>query len=267
MKRGRSYIVSESAPKRIRIGKTGAPLAIDIANAYAARKRVNRRGYSSVARTRGAQVTGEMKYFEQEVSATALTASADWTVTEFDPNATATLFCPAVGAAINQRIGKACKVLKIKIRGNISVAAQTNQTATDAACMVRMLLVQDYQTNAAQAQGEQVMTAPTSATALVAVTSFQNINNFGRFRVLKDKTFTLGDPAISWDGTNIEQNGLIKPFKMTVKFRVPQIVRFNATNGGTVADIVDNSWHLIINTSSIALAPLLNYQCRVCYKE
>lgn len=255
--------------------------AYDVAKQYQDRKRrrilpgtsremyypKQRAGYSSVPRTRGAQVTGEMKYFDQEVSATALVASADWTVTEFDPGATGTLFVPVVGAAVNQRIGKACKVFKIKINGNISVPPQTNQVATDASCQVRMILVQDLQTNSAQAQGEQVMTAPTTATAALATTSFQNINNFGRFKVLKDKTFVLQNPSITFDGTNIEQSGLIKPFKIGASFKLPVQVRFNATNGGTIADIVDNSWHLIINTTSINLAPVISYNCRVCYKE
>lgn len=265
MKRGRSYIVSESAPKRIRIGRTGARLAIDVAAAAAARR--NRRGYSSVARTRGAAVTGEMKYFDSERTSVAITASTDWTASEYDPATLNTLFVPVVGAGVNQRIGKAVKVIKIKIKGLINIPAQTNQSAADVADVVRIALVQDCQTNAAQCQGEQVFTPPTSATAFQALCAFQNVDNFGRFKVLKDKLIRLPQPIIAFDGTNIEQVGIEIPFKFTYKPRVPIVVRFNATNGGTVADIVDNSWHILASATGVTCAQTIIYNCRTCYKE
>ena len=208
-----------------------------------------------------------MKYFDTELALTALTASTDWTGTEFDPTTFNTLFVPVVGAGINQRIGKGAKVYKIKIRGSIVCASQVDQTSADSGTQIRLLLVQDKQTNATQAQGEQVMTDPTAASAAVAVNSFQNIDNFGRFRVLKDKTIILDNSNLSWDGTNMEQAGQVRTFKINIRFKVPVSVRFNATNGGTVADIVDNSFHIIANASSTGLAPNITYQSRVCFKE
>lgn len=228
-----------------------------------------RRGYSTVPRTRGVYSRGEMKYFDTERSSTALTAAAAWAGTEFPPNVgTPTTLCvPTVGAAINQRIGRGIFVYKIKVRGQINVANLTNQTAGLSAANVRLLLVQDMQTNAAQAQGEDIMTAPTGATALLAVGSYQSLANFGRFKVLKDKTIMLQNPNAAFDGTNIEVFGIQKPFKFNIRFRKPVCVRFNATNGGTIADIVDNSWCIYANCSNIGLAPTITYQARVCYKE
>jgi len=85
--------------------------------------------------------------------------------------------------------------------------------------------------------------------------------------VLKDKIFIHQNPNMSYDGTNVEQAGLIKHFKWTIKFHVPVEIRFNNTNGGTIADIIDNSFHLIGTSTSIDLGPTLTYSCRVCYKE
>lgn len=241
---------SKSAKKRARTGRT------------------NRRGFSSVARTRGAAVTGEMKYYDTAVAATALAASAGWTGTEFDPAVEGTLCVPVVGAAVNQRIGKAIKIMKIKIRGTLSVAAQAGQVTGDTPTVIRLILHQDMQTNSTQAQGEQVMTA--AASAAVAVNTFQNIDNFGRFRVLTDKTITIENPNMAGEVgvPNIIQAGLSRNFKITHNFRKPVVVRFNATNGGTFADIIDNSFHLICNASNVsALAPNINYVARVCYKE
>lgn len=233
---------------------------------YLARKRT---GYSTVARTRGVYSRGEMKYFDTERSATALTAAAAWAGTEFPPNVgTPTSLCiPTVGAAINQRIGRAVHVYKIKVRGQINIPNLANQTAGLSAANVRLLLVQDMQTNGAQAQGEDIMTAPTGATAILAVDTYQSLANFGRFRVLKDKTIMLQNPNAAYDGTNIEVFGLQKPFKFNIRFKRPVCVRFNATNGGTIADIVDNSWCIYANCSNIGLAPTISYAARVCYKE
>jgi len=208
---------------------------------------------------------GEMKYFDTELDGTAVPSVAAWTGTEFDPTTFNTLCVPVVGAAINQRIGKAIKVLKIKVNAVLTCTAQANQTAGDAATKIRVILYQDKQTNAAQAQGEQVMTPSTAA--VNAPNVFQNIDNFGRFVVLKDKIITMENPSISWDGTNIEQSGLVKHLKFSIKFKEPVQIRFNATNGGSVADIVDNSFHIIANSSSAALVPAIAYVCRVCYKE
>ena len=145
--------------------------------------------------------------------------------------------------------------------------SQSRSRVADASSVIRLALVQDMQTNSAQAQGEKVFTPPATATASLAVESFQNIDNFGRFRVLKNKFFVFQNPTLSWDGTNMEQSGLVKRFKWTIKFRRPVQVRFNATNGGTIADIVDNSWHIMANNNSTDLTPYLLYNCRVCYKE
>lgn len=242
------------APRRATYASTGGSATF-----------VPRAGYSSVARTRGASVQGEMKYFDTEVAGGAIPSIAAWTGTEFDPTTFNTLCVPTVGAAINQRIGKAIKVMKIKINGIITVAAQSDAAAADGGSKVRLILYQDKQTNAAQAQGEQVMTPSTAAANAPNV--FQNIDNFGRFVVLKDKTIIMENPNLTYDGTNVEQNGILKPFKFTVKFKTPVQVRFNATNGGSVADIVDNSFHVIANCSSTGLLPNINYVCRVCYKE
>ncbi len=234
---------------------------------FTAREITARRGYTTVARTRGVYATGENKYFDTTKAATSLTASADWTGTEFDPATFLTLFVPVKGSAINERIGRMVKVKKVKVVGMISIAAQANQTVPDSACVVRLALVQDMQTNAAQMQGEQVFAAPGSASALNAVGSFQSLANFGRFRVLKDIKFTLQDPNISWDGTNMEQQGQARPFKLTYNFKTPQVVHFNATNGGTIADIVDHSWHVVANCSSAELLPAIVYEARVVYCE
>ncbi len=147
------------------------------------------------------------------------------------------------------------------------MAKQVDQTVPDAGVTIRMAIVQDMQTNATQAQGEQVYAAPTTASAFNAVAAYQSLDTLGRFKILKDVYFTMQNPNISWDGTNLEQQGLVRSFAHTVSFKRPVVVNFNATNGGTIADIVDNSFHVLATASNVDLVPTIVYQARVCYKD
>lgn len=230
--------------------------------------------YNSVPRSRGAAVSGEMKYFDTYVDAKQFVVNDTWSTSTIDPTLAPfagmnTLFAPTVGAGVNQRIGKGCKIMKIKIRGTISLATGTGGTAPPPGTVVRILLVQDKQTNAAQMAGSDLMTGTSGAGAMVAIQSFQNINNFGRFRVWKDKKFRFDSP--NYGGalpSSVTVGGAAQNFKMSLRFGTSGLeTRFNAGGAGTVADIVDNSFHIVGMASNNTLAPQITYYCRVCFKE
>lgn len=241
---------------------------------------VNRRGYGSVARARGAAVIGEMKYFDSNLTNTALVATTGtWPVgTMVDPTATINLgdiavvtplclFAPKVSAALNGRIGRKVKILKIKMTGLIQIPVQAAQATSDASTCARLILVLDTQTNSAQMTAAQLLQDADSATT--SFNSFQNVNNFGRFRVLKQKYFTFSNPNIAGSPTtgDLTQGSITYRWKINHKFKIPLDVMFNATNGGTVADIINNSLHLVCGANSIAMAPSISYYCRINYKE
>jgi len=240
----------------------------------------NRKGYSSVAATRGAAVTGEMKYFDTELTATALTlTTTTWPAgTMVDPSSTInlgsaavatplTLCAPTVGSGLNQRVGRKLSILKVKVHGNISVPQQATQAASDAATKVRVVLVLDQQTNAAQMTGASLFND--AGAAGTTLNSFQNPNFFGRFRVLKDKMIALSNLNLAGSptGGDVVQSGMKVNFKFAVNFKKPIVVHFNAANGGTVADIVDNSLHMVAAIDANQLAPTITYYARVCYKD
>ena len=162
------------------------------------------------------------------------------------------LFCPKVSAALNGRVGRNVKVMKIKISGHINVMPQGAQSTVDTGTVVRMLLVIDQQTNSAQMAASQLLNDGTAASNTIH--AYQNPNNFGRFRVLKDKRVTISDLNLAGSptGSDVIQGGKVIPFKFSHRFAQPLLVHFNATNGGTVADIVDNSFHFVIGCNSNA---------------
>lgn len=240
-----------------------------------------RKGFKSVPRARGAAVTGEMKYFDADYSpVAALTAvTTTWPAgTIVDPLTTINLgsaavanplclFDPTVGAGLNQRIGRKVKVMKIKLQGTFSVTAQAAQAAADSACKIRLALVQDCQTNAAQMTSAALFNDGTAASTVL--NSFQNPNNFGRFRVLKQKMFCISNLNLTGSPTTADviQTSYRLPFKFNVNFKTPVLVNFNATNGGTVADIIDNSFHVICGTDNAAYGTTISYYSRVAFKE
>jgi hypothetical protein len=235
-----------------------------------------RPGFYTVARTRGPYAKGEMKYFDTYLSDSAIDipASANWTGTEFDPQSTIdtapvatplNLCSPKQGAGVGQRIGREITIHKIKVRGTLSALPVLASASTIPDLSVRLLLVQDCETNAAQCQGEDVMEADSNK---IGWLSYQNIDKFGRFKVIKDKLYTLTINSIQREaGPVYTSTGARLNFKWNVNFKVPVKTRFNATNGGTVVDITTNSFHILANSNAVSPQCRIQYKCRVCYKD
>lgn len=224
-----------------------------------------RPGYPSVPRSRGASVTGEMKYFDSHKPETLVAVDRSWVASVYDPNPAHCLFSPVQGPGVDERIGKSVKVLKLKVRGTIICAAQEIGAIADAATKVRILLCMDKQTNAAQMLGSDLMT--TSIDDINGVNIFQNVNNFGRFNVLKDKTVIIDSPPITFSTDHIVQGGVKKDFKFSYSWPNALPIRFNGVNGASVGSIVDHSFHIVANVDNDQLAPTMAYTCRTYYKE
>lgn len=226
-----------------------------------------RPGYTVVARTPGIYGVGEMKYYDTHVSATQIAEGDSWAATEIDPATILSLFCPTEGPAINQRIGRKATVYKIKIRGQFESIASPNLPDPLPSPAVRLIVYQDMQTNSTQSQGEDLMATPAVSSTQLAFCQFQNLANIGRFKILKDKTF-MGKTVYGFgDGTNTGSEVMATtPFKCSFNFPRGIEVRFNATNGGTIADIIDNSFHVIALKSTTDFVTLVNYQCRTSFK-
>lgn len=251
--------------KRRRIGEREEEMMIEES---ARQLRGARLGFQTVPRSRGIYAAGEMKYFDSHLSGATVPEGNDWTSTELDPATLLTLFAPSEGPAINQRIGRKVNVHKISVKGMIVSSTLADQADPVASSPVRLVLVQDTQTNATQLSGEDVFAAPGAANSALVVSSFQSLAQSGRFKILKDKILIHPVPLCGTDGANtvsVSQNPIV--FKFTYKFATPVVVRFNATNGGTIADIVDNSWHMLGTKGGTTFTSGISYAARTYYKE
>ncbi len=202
----------------------------------------------------------ELKFYDSKLTAGTLNATSDGSGGEQDPSATVLFNTVVQGDGESNRDGRQIVMKSLSIRGTISVAAQTNQTVPEQSPVIFMALILDTQTNGATVASEDVYVNK-AGNSTQAASPFRNLQNIKRFRVLKSKRFGMQMPRITWDGTNIEQAGYIKPFEMYVDLK-NMGVNYSGTTE-TVANITDNSLHLVAWTSHTDNVPTMNYNARL----
>lgn len=158
-------------------------------------------------------------------------------------NGSITLLCiPVLGSDFNQRIGRKIVMKSVYIRGIMGAeAAITGWTPPLAspAFLARMIILIDWQPNGA---------VPTIADILVTASanSQLNANNRDRFKILKDKVYAIGNMDIDTTATQtwaICGGQTVKAIKVYKKINIETI--FNATNGGTIADINSGALYMV----------------------
>lgn len=223
-----------------------------------------RRSY--VPRTMGPFSVSESKYFDTETNDFALVAGTAWGAT--NDVIKGLIAIPVEGSDIDNRIGRKIAIYKIAIRGCINHAIAVDQADSLILPLTRLILWQDKQTNATVTTSNLLMQAPTNAQSDCMFNSFQNIANLGRFRVLKDTWVKTPFSQSGTDGASTtSQAAASSPFKMVIKFRKPVIVNFNATNGGTIGDVVDNSFYLTAQKNFATYDSTLTCRTRCYYKD
>jgi len=204
----------------------------------------------------------ERKYYDSGFGGPMPFTITDWAGCEADPAVSGTLFSPAQGTNFNQRIGRKVQLLSLRI--DIVVEVPTHFAATaPPSYNNRVILYQDKQSNGVQAQAEAVINQENPA-ALLPFNMAQNVLNFGRYKVIRDKRIIIGAIPTTFDGTDVLHSGNARHFRFTYKPKKPLYVNFSNPTG-TIADIVDNSFHIIACTDVAGVVVQLQYRCRGCY--
>lgn len=174
----------------------------------------------------------------------------DTSLTTADVSSTASLLCInpcGQGSDIGQRVGRQIVMKSLQIRGFF------NPNGANSGDIVFWSVVYDRQPNAALCGWTDVYT--TSA----AYPQLRNLNNRKRFKVLGSGYITI--PAT----TSIDAKYI--PFEFYRKLNHP--VEFNATNGGTIADITTGSlvWMVRATAALGADDVAFNGSSRVRYSD
>lgn len=160
---------------------------------------------------------------------------SDIAVATYQVNTTGTftpLHIPVLGSDYTNRIGRKTVCKSVYIRGFVTAEGANVVTPTTAPSqLLRMIVFIDQQPTPATAiaVGDLLNTAHPA--------SQLNLNNRDRFRIVKDKQWVL-DPFIDVTTATSAQASaanVTKAIKCYAKLNMESI--FNATNGGTIADL------------------------------
>lgn len=226
---------------------------------YGRRPGMRRRRTAANIRTAGF-LGIENKFYDTSLGATALLAPTDAAGAEVDPSTTSMISTPAVGDSEQNRDGKRIVINSVQIRGFINAPGALNQTTGQIATSVYVALVLDTQTNGAQMNSEDCF-KNTGAAAILAASPMRNLLFGPRFKILKSWLINSEAPSLTYDGTNIEWSGWRKDFDCFLKVNIP--VNFNAGTTASVANVIDNSLHIIAYTSNASTAPTIGYNARI----
>lgn len=221
------------------------------ARRQAARKRMiaSERGHYRISGYYGRFVgtNAEKKFFDTVKAATSVDAAG--TVLDTSIN-----LIPQ-GITEKTRIGRKCVIKNINIKGScILPAATSGANTTD---IIRFALIQDKQCNG---------TAATIALVYedTSFTSFLNLANSGRFRILKQFTRAVTSPGGSGRGSTdtLDYGRRVSPFNMNLSVNIP--LEFNNTTGA-ITEIRSNNM-AIMAFSQAGLMDVL-YRVRVRFTD
>lgn len=216
-----------------------------VKGSYSQRSNVRTGGYLGI----------ENKFIDYTVSGSTIADTN--TGAEQDPATANSISAIAQGDGESNRDGRKALINSVLIRGSVLLQGLGSVSTVQEPVVVRVALVLDQQTNGAQLDSEDVFLPATNVEH-----AFRNLQFTRRFRVLRDKTFVLNPQAAAGTGSVNDTSPVITAFNWFIgNLKIP--VTFTDTTA-VVANIMDNSLHVIAFTSSISAGlVLLNYQSRV----
>lgn len=249
-------------PRSWKTGAGGSRLKADVASARAGKMAAVRGGYATRRRRRSlAALEVEKKFYDTSGGPTALTAPTDCTGGEYDPSATSMISTPAVGDSEQNRDGKKIVINSVQVKGIVYNVPAELSANPPAQCNVFVALVLDTQSNGAQLNSEDVY-KNTLANANTAASPTRNLLFGSRFKVLKSETFDLSAHTLSHFAVDsFSYSGKGCTFEWFVPLNLT--VNFNAGTTSSIANVIDNSLHIIAFASSTSTTPTLAYNARI----
>lgn len=200
----------------------------------------------------------EKKYYDTS-AAVNIVAPTDCTGGEADPTTVNCISAPAQDDTASGRDGRKIVAKYVQIKGSVRFSTLTNQSLSVDSARVMVAVVLDTQTNGAQLNSEDVFTNPRAATT-TADSPLRNLNFGERFKLLKLEQFNLQNPNMTYDGTNVEINGIAQQFDWYIPLKNLKIAFTSGVTAG-VANVLDNSIHIV------AFATTTSPQCAIAYNS
>lgn len=189
--------------------------------------------------------TTEMKYFTTQRdydTISNLTNVTNWSNSQLSSIAGECLTAPELGTNYDNRIGRKVIGKRLFLRVTIKTQRGSNPTGARDPFVFRMIVVLDKQTNGIQATGDLILATPYTDGAQ-QINALQNPDNFGRFKILYDKTHIINNPDMIYNyaTSTIDFSGLAKEFTINIDLK-DLVINYNPQQTGTdISTIVDNS--------------------------
>lgn len=206
----------------------------------------------------------EKKFLDMSKGSTSIAANADLTAGEYDPSSgcTGCLSCPAQGDSEQQRDGKRIVIDSLILKGYCTNGESAGE-APEGATKVFIAVVLDTQTNGAQCNSEEIF-KNTLANALTNADPMKNLLSGQRFRILKSQVFDLTPVGISAAAATTAHWGIRREFDWYIPFKGGLPVNMNAGTTADVANVIDNSLHVVafstVGGSSLAYNARIRFQ-------
>jgi len=175
------------------------------------------------------------------------------------PGDTNCLSAPPQGAGASQRIGKSITIKSIQFKGAVYwIPYAAESAASSRTCFVALVL--DTQTNGAQCIAPDIFQNVCNANQTLP-TPTRNLLNAKRFKILKSEVFEM-DPqtSLALAGPEYVVAGRSKPIDWYLPCEIP--VNFLEETDSTVANVVDNSVHVVVSCSDPNYA-VVAYNARI----
>jgi len=207
----------------------------------------------------------EKKFLDTAKAETTVASVAALTGGEYDPSVgcTGCLSCPAQGDTEQSRDGKRIVIDSLIIKGYLDNVATASVVAYDAQ-KVFVAVILDQQTNGAQLSSEEVF-KNTLNIGDSAANPLKNLLFGNRFRILKSHVFDVTPIGIAGAG-NLAAMGVRRDFDWYVPFKGGLQVNLSAGTTADVANVVDNSLHVVAFASNTNNVVKIAYNARIRFQ-
>jgi len=203
----------------------------------------------------------ERKFYDTSLGPTALTAPTDATTGMKDPSATSMISTPTQGDGEQQRDGKQICCLYVEINGMVQMPTIEGGVAPGEPTKAFVACVLDTQSNGAQCNSQDIF-KNLQAAAGMATIPLRNLLFGKRFRILKQTVLDIS-PVTATSAANVfDWTGVVKQFKWYIPLNNLKI-NFNAGTTASIANVIDNSIHMVAYTNSLLGVPEIKYNARL----
>jgi len=206
----------------------------------------------------------EKKFLDTAKADAVVSSVAALTGGEYDPSTgcTGCLSCPAQGDTEQSRDGKRIVIDSLILKGYIRTGESVGQVPVSN-IKVFVAVVLDTQTNGAQLNSEDVFKNLLNSTE-GTVCPTKNLLFGSRFRILKSHVFDVTPIGVAPASATLACNGVRREFDWYIPFKGGLPVNMNAGTTADVANVADNSLHVVAFSTNADCA--IGYNARIRFQ-